>query len=531
MKRLLLVCILLMLLPLGAQAVTTVPANITEIGDEAFAGTAVDALIIPGSVRKVGAGILRDSQAAYVLAESAETAFAAGASAGVPYVFAPAGSDAAALPGYRDSAKLRQADGLYYYVTDTAEPLCAVKPASLTGTVTVPKTVEGVPVQSLDGLYLENTGVTELRVPRYLTIPEGLSAVPYATMMVTPPAAETAQAQAGQHVTWNTSVAGAYGDVTYLWRFTTGGETVTRTTFEPTITYAHMEAGELQVSVTATDILGDHAEADAEQTLLLTPAQPVYRALLIGNTYPGESNSLPGPDNDLAAMRTILRSMSGTAYTIRSVQNLTGGGIQAAIESAFAGAQPADVSLLYFSGHGESNGALVGVNGTFLSVYGLRTALQKIPGTKVVILDCCYSGNAIGRSAVPANTASPSAFNSAVISALASASRSAENLADAGYIVLTACRKDQQSSTMVDAGSGNFFGVFTYGLCYGSGYDEWQRQTLSYLPADADGNRAITLGEAIGGVRERVAFIRSLLPSLSQDVQYYGDSSFVLWAK
>ena len=84
---------------------------------------------------------------------------------------------------------------------------------------------------------------------------------------------------------------------------------------------------------------------------------------------------------------------------------------------------------------------------------------------------------------------------------------------------------------MSDPSNGSFFGVFTYGLCYGSGYDEWQRVSLSNMPADADGNRAIALGEAIAGVKEREAFLKSLLPSLDQDVQYHGDPNFILWAK
>ena len=529
MKRLLLVFILL-LLPICAQAVTTVPAHITEIEDEAFAGTAIDALIIPATVETVGKSILKGGRAAYILAESAETSFVAGASSGVPYVFAPSGSDAVNLPGYRALGNLRQVDGLYYFVLNGAEPLCAVDPAALTGTVTVPKLVEGLPVTSLSGLYLQNAGITELRVPLHLAVPQGLAATPYTDMIVTPPATETTQAQAGHSVTWTTGVEGAYGDVTYLWSFTTGGETVTRTTFEPTITYAHMEEGELHVSVTATDALGDYATAQAEAALPLSPLRTVYRALLIGNTYPGAINSLPGPDNDLFSMLTILNSMNSTPFITRSAQNLTAGGMQAAIATTFAGAQPSDVSLLYYSGHGETNGALVGINNTYLSVYGLRTALQKIPGTKIVILDCCYSGNAIGRS-VTTEEPDPSAFNRAVISAFGAVSRSTENLEDAGYVVLTACRKDQRSNTMVDPSNATFFGVFTYGLCYGSGYDEWQRVSLPDMPADADGNRAIALGEAIAGVQERVAFIKKMLPSLDQDVQYHGDPNFILWAK
>lgn len=530
MKRLLLLFSLLFLLPLTAQAVTIVPESITDLQDEAFANTGIDALILPSTVKTVGRAVLEGGKAAYIYAESAETVFAEGAGKGVRFIFAPSGSNAVLLPGYRSAENLRQADGLYYFVLDTAEALCAVEPSALTGAVTIPKTLDGVPVTSVSSLYLVNTGVTELRVPQYLTIPEGLNATPYATMTVEPPEADVTDSLAGHYITWTTASEGGYGEVVYQWTFEVGGETVTRLTSEPTITYAPMAEGELQVSVTAQDEIGDSATARASGVITLAPAQPAYRALLVANTYPGAVNELPGPDNDLFSMLTVLNSMNGTAFSIRSAQDLTAGGMQAAIATTFADAQPSDVSLFYYSGHGESNGALVGKDNTYLSVYGLRSALQKIPGTKIVILDCCYSGNVIGRSAA-AEEPDPSAFNRAIISALSSASRSSENLADQGYIVMTACSKDQKSNTMVDKSSTTYFGVFTYALCYGSGYDEWNRVSLGSLPADTDGNGAITLGEAVACAQERVAYIKSLVPTLNQDVQFYGDSAFPLWIK
>ena len=528
MKRLLLAFVLMLLLPLGAQAVTTVPAHITEIQDEAFANTATDALILPETVERVGANILQGSHAAYILAYNPSIVFAENASTGVPFVFAPANSDAFVLPGYRSLENLYQSDGLYYFVLDTAEALCAVDPSGLTGVVTIPKLVDGVPVASIDSLYLEHTGVTELYVPQYLSIPEGLNATPYATMMVETPYTDVISHPAGQYITWTAVAFGSYGKVTYHWTFTCGEETVTQLTSKPTITYAPMQEGELVVSVTARDAIGDFATAEAAP-ITITPPETKYRALLIANTYPGASNSLPGPDNDSFAMLTMLNSMNGTPSSVRAAQNLTAGGIQAAIATTFADAQPSDVSLLYYSGHGSNDGALVGTNNTYLSVYGLRSALQRIPGTKIVILDCCYSGNVIERSAESQNDAA--AFNRAVIQAFSSLNRSSENLADQGYIVLTACRKDQVSNTITDFVGRTYFGAFTYSLCYGSGYDEWQRKPLGYLPADSNGDGIIVLSEAISGIRERIAYLRQQIPALEQEMQYYGDENFILWAK
>lgn len=530
-----LILLLALLLPVCASAAITVPEHVTEIGAEAFAGVNTDYLVIPASVKTVGANVLTDSNASYLWLEGASTQVAG--NPGVPFIFGPAGSAAAGVSGFYAQESLVTDSGLYYAVLeDKALPLCAVNPSSLSGGVIIPKTLGGKPVTSVSQLHLSNTRLTEVHIPRYLTAPEGLPVTTYVTMFVDAPIAAVTETPAGKYVTWSIAgYSGNHGEVSFVWTFENGGNTVSTTTTEPFIKYAPMQEGTCTATVRVVDAVGDWAEATGE-AITVTEGQPIYRALLVGNSYPGAANELKGPENDITAVRAFLSTMSGTPYRITPARNLTGTGMQAAIASAFAGAEPGDISLFYYSGHGTEAGALVGTRDslgrdTFLSVYGLRSALEKIPGTKIVILDCCYSGNVIGRSASPEDTGSPASFNNAVISAFGAVSRSSENLEDAGYIVLTACRKDQRSNTMSDPSNGNFFGVFTYGLCYGSGYDEWQRISLSDMPADADSNRAISLGEAIAGVKERLAFIKNMLPSLNQDVQYHGDPNFILWAK
>ncbi len=528
MKKILLLLTVLMLLPLCAQAVTTVPENVAIVEDEAFAGTGVDALIIPASVQTVGANVLAGSNASYLYLKGASTTLAASANKDVPFIFAPAASAASSLSGFYATENLVLDSGLYYAVTDNALPLCAQAPFSLTGSVTIPKVLGGVPITSLEALYLSNTRASEVKVPQYLTIPSGTNYTPYQTLFVTTPTASVTSSPAGQYITWTTTIEGAYGAVSYLWTFTVNGETVTTVTAEPTVQYAPPTQGSCTASVTAQDALGDKAASADSAAVTITEALPTYRALLVGNTYLDEENALPGCDNDVAAMTAMLNSMSGTKYKITPVLNITAGEIRSRIASAFAGAQPGDVSLFYYSGHGTSSGSLVGIGSTALTVYSLRTALDEIPGTKIVILDCCHSGTVINRS-----TSSVSAFNSAVISAFASKSRSSENLEDEGYIVLTACRKDQESQTVMD-GLGAAFGAFTYGICYGSGYDEWNERSLGSMPADADGNGAITLGEAYSGVGERIAYLNTMMTEdsqLTQAMQYHGSTSFVLWRK
>ncbi len=526
--RLLLMLLTLLMLPLCARAVTEMSPGIVEVADEAFAATGIDALIVPAGVERVGSRVLAGGSASYLYIQGADTAVAEDASADVPFVFAPAGSPASALPGFYASDTLMQQDGLYYAVTDEALPLCAVSPLTLTGSVTIPKLVAGVPVVSLDALDLTRTGVTELRVPAYLTLPEGMTATLYATMHVTAPQAEVSQSPAGHYVTWTTSVQGAYGAVSYLWTFTMGDETYTTITGEPSVRFAPMAEGTCTVTVRAEDDLGDGAVSAASDPLTVTALERTCRAMLVGNTYPGETCALRGCDTDMLGMQHMLSTMTHSGYRISAATNLSAGEIRSGIASAFAGAQPGDISLFYFGGHGTQEGALVGVHETLLTVYALREVLDTVPGTKIVILDCCYSGQVIGRSA---GSDSPAAFNSAVIGAFAAKSRDGGALARDGYIVLTACQKDQESKSVTD-GVGAAFGAFTYGLCYGSGYDEWNRVDLGHLPADANGDGAITLNEAVSGVRERITYLNSLLGGqLTQNVQAYGAADAVLWQR
>ena len=527
-----LILLLALLLPVYASAAITVPEHVTDVGAEAFAGVNTDALIVPATVKTVGANVLAGSSASYLWLEGADTRVAG--SPGVPFIFGPADSAAEGLDGFYAQETLVTNSGLYYAVLeDKTLPLCAVNPSGISGGVIIPKTLNGQPVTSTEQLHLSNTRLEEVRIPRYLTAPEGVPVTTYATMSVDAPVPEVTETPAGKYVTWYTSgYSGNYGEVSFVWTFENGGSTVSTTTTEPFVKYAPMAEGSCTATVRVVDELGDWADATGK-AITVTEAQPVYRALLVGNSYPGAANELKGPENDLAAVRAFLSTMSGTPYRITTARNQTATGIQAAIASAFAGAEPGDVSLFYYSGHGTEAGALVGTKDslgreTFLSVYGMRTALEKIPGTKIVILDCCHSGAAINRATGEASV-NLSAFNRSVISGLTSKTRSAENLEDQGFIVMTACRKDQQSVSL-SGGNNYYWGVFTYGVCYGSGYDEWNQQALGNLPADKNGDGAITLGEAYQGVLERIDYLNTMT-IIEQATQYHGDTSFVLWSR
>ena len=239
-------------------------------------------------------------------------------------------------------------------------------------------------------------------------------------------------------------------------------------------------------------------------------ADTVYRALLIGQTY--DSNAtlrLTGPKNDVAAMLSCLSGFSGTAYRVRVERNLTAQGMLDAIADAFSAAQPQDVSLLYYSGHGifsnnaQEQGALLGVDAwNSVTASQLRAALDGVAGRKIVIIDACYSGNMI---APTARAASPSAFTAAdfaasFISAFSRKSRA--NLAGQGYFVLTAAAQDEESYE--DEVDGTTMGLFT--ACFTKGCADGT--------ADLNHNGVFTLNELYQYTAEKML-------AESQHVQVY----------
>lgn len=275
--------------------------------------------------------------------------------------------------------------------------------------------------------------------------------------------------------------------------------------------------------------------AELAMNVLPAPAgETAYRALLIGNTYPGEGNTeLYGTDRDAYAMEAMLGYAGGTPYTATVAENLTADGMLSAIESAFAGADENDVSLFYYSGHGVSGtGVLVGVGNTYLNFAQLRAALDRVPGSKIVMLDSCFSGNAIGRSVGGDVKSQLRTFNNQAIMAFSAATKAAE-LASNPYYVLTAASSDQMSVTV---GSGNdsgvvYFGLFTYCLLKGSGFDEINFTRMA-LEADSNGDGQIALDEAYRYVQTAVPEIEAMLDNCDQDVQVYPDNSaFVLWGR
>lgn len=262
-----------------------------------------------------------------------------------------------------------------------------------------------------------------------------------------------------------------------------------------------------------------------------------YRALLIGQSYPNwSSGQLPGCANDAEAMRAMLATMTSPAYRsvdVKKKLNLTASQILSNISTAFQRAKANDVSLFYYSGHGASDyGWLCGVDsGNYVTIDQLRTALDKIPGKKIVILDSCYSGMAIGKGVsddivFASEKEAFQAINESIIATFSAASKA--NLATSKYYVITACSKVQTSSEVSYSGNGKRIGAFTSQMLYGCGLHAYDNSVISALYADANGDKDLTLHEVYTYTDDRVANYYGW----PQDAQVYPTySSQVLWGR
>ena len=120
-----------------------------------------------------------------------------------------------------------------------------------------------------------------------------------------------------------------------------------------------------------------------------------YRALFIGNSNYPNGMKLNGPQNDVNAMSRTLQ-----AYNYRTMvrTDCTVNQMLENIHAAFKNANMSDISLFYFSGHGNmEDGSLIGVDNRSLTIDRLAKELIKLPGHFIIILDSCGSGNSISK--------------------------------------------------------------------------------------------------------------------------------------
>ena len=227
-------------------------------------------------------------------------------------------------------------------------------------------------------------------------------------------------------------------------------------------------------------------------------ADTVCRALIIGQSYPNSSRKLYGTLNDMRAVNFCLSNLQGTQYATTMKSNLTADQIISNIKSTFAGATENDISYLHYSGHGEEDGSLLGTDFRKVSPSALRTALDTIPGRKVVIIDACFSANLISNSGTLKSSRGTSPSESFVANfqaAFAQRSRGALNT-NMYYVITAAGVTEECEEGYIDKKISDMeMGFFTYGYCKGCGWDALTNQTCQ-LYADKNQDGAVSLYEA-----------------------------------
>ena len=229
-------------------------------------------------------------------------------------------------------------------------------------------------------------------------------------------------------------------------------------------------------------------------------ASTVCRALLIGQTdYPGKYK-LEGPEKDIVKLGKVL-----DAYSVITKTNLTAEEILEAVSTTFAEAKEQDISLFYYSGHGDvGSGALVGIDmeGN-VTAADLRKALDEIPGRKVIIVDACYSGAMIGRSLLRNYVVDPAAL---FVDAFKPRIRTrSSNLAVERNYVIASSKGDEESW------EASYGGIFSNAL------------VESKTSGDLNGDHVVTFEEAYLYSKERVEEL-AVSSGKTQSVQVYPEN-------
>jgi len=271
---------------------------------------------------------------------------------------------------------------------------------------------------------------------------------------------------------------------------------------------------------------------------VVTPV--VYRAFCVGvgdykNYGPPPDGDLNGPPYDVDRMIEVFNHCKfgtdevsfSTPVSLKDL-NATKEAIINGITSTFSGADDNDISYFYFSGHGNYGEGFstsyicpTDYDGTVnfaISVNELESTLNAIPGTKVVILDSCFSGGFIGKGKeekIIFNNNTLIEFNNDVIDVFIM-NQTRDILTTSQYKVLTSAHYDQPCEEDSPHPYDGFpYGIFTAAFCNGCGYDDG----VSY--ADSNSDTKITLDELYEHIRD---FVITYF-GFDQNVQVFPENS------
>lgn len=137
---------------------------------------------------------------------------------------------------------------------------------------------------------------------------------------------------------------------------------------------------------------------------------PTLRGLLIGSDhFLTKEDTWPSTENNLKKLAHLMETDARGYLSLQVYYNeiATVPAFEAAVDHAFTGASPGDISLVYLSTHGVYDAAAPitqaalylsdGLEENLLTAQTLADCLKKIPGKKILLLDGCNTGAFIGK--------------------------------------------------------------------------------------------------------------------------------------
>jgi len=260
------------------------------------------------------------------------------------------------------------------------------------------------------------------------------------------------------------------------------------------------------------------------------PAAAKLRALIVGQQmYEEGVNSVRvGSINTAQSVSFLLQNQNVDGESYETTVLLDSGRAQtlAAIRTAFAEAEEGDISLFYITCHGyyaHGMSFFELYDGSVIAARDLERELRKVPGTVVVIADCCGSGGLIGRAS------SMEDFNRGIVQVF-SGHVGAPSFAGSKYKVIASASLDQDSyriSFDENVTESDMATVLARALCDGAGWSLGGSRRAA-LRADADYDRQITFGEIGAYLTRRVPWYLNVAGELAgsstpytQNVQIY----------
>jgi len=256
--------------------------------------------------------------------------------------------------------------------------------------------------------------------------------------------------------------------------------------------------------------------------IVVTPAVRKYRALLVSEEQYVYKDRRIGSGASAKAIEALLNSFEfeNAAFITDMRSDLSRGELVLAIREAFNGATADDVSLFYITCHGHYIGGMSFLelsDGSFVAMRDIERELRKIPGTVVVIVDCCASGGSIGAASDFAD------FARGVTGEFASAQVSGSK-----YKVICSAGLDQDSFRLAlneDGGDGVMATLFARAFCAGAGWNI-DRNRISSMDADVDYDGKISIGELAGYMQGRIDWYLDIVKEKTgvryrQNIQVY----------